>query len=66
MKIIKGNPIVAISMIGYLLFGILVPAGMFKTIEPHSGSFVAAIYKDKLLIGSVFEKNMLVCTTTIK
>jgi arylesterase / paraoxonase len=28
----------------------------------YSGSTVAAVYKDKILIGSVFEKNFLVCT----
>lgn len=28
----------------------------------YSGSTVAAVYKDKILIGSVFEKSLLVCT----
>jgi arylesterase / paraoxonase len=31
----------------------------------YSGSSVAAVYKNKLLIGSVFEKTMLVCTNAI-
>jgi arylesterase/paraoxonase len=32
----------------------------------YSGSSVAAVYKNKLLMGSVFEKTMLVCTTRTK
>ncbi len=31
--------------------------------SPYSGSTVAAVYKKKILIGSVFEKSFLICTT---
>jgi arylesterase/paraoxonase len=31
--------------------------------SPYSGSTVAAVYKNKILIGSVFEKSFLICTT---
>lgn len=32
----------------------------------YSGSSVAAVYKNKILVGSVFEKSMLVCTPNTK
>lgn len=32
----------------------------------YSGSTVAAVYENKILVGSVFEKSLIICTTNIK
>lgn len=42
-KILKVVLFVSIIIFGYLVFGILVPAGMFKTIEPHFAGNITSV-----------------------